>query len=77
MGGRDPKEIVRGAWNEISTLYRPGGGSSDAFGPTDADHRRWLRPGMRLKRDSRVLDLGCGCGVPDARLLSLRFEVVR
>jgi SAM-dependent methyltransferase len=28
-----------------------------------------------LPRGSDVLDLGCGCGVPDARLLSERFRV--
>jgi SAM-dependent methyltransferase len=73
---RSPKELVREGWNRVSTIYRPDGRSADVFGHTLADHQRWLRPILRLKNGSKILDLGCGCGVPDARLLARRYEVV-
>ena len=67
---------MRQGWNRASTIYRPGRQSTDFFGHTFEDHEAWLRPLFRvLPRGSEVLDLGCGCGVPDARLLSERFRV--
>jgi ubiquinone/menaquinone biosynthesis C-methylase UbiE len=72
----DPKAIVREGWNRVSTIYRPPGSSEDAFGHTFAEHREWLEPFFRrLRPGAQVLDLGCGCGVPDARLLAERFHV--
>lgn len=71
-----PQEIVREGWNQVSRLYRSDDETADAFGHSLADHQRWLRPLMRLPAGSKVLDLGCGCGVPDSRHLSRRFEVV-
>lgn len=76
MRSRSPKEIVREGWNQLSTVYRPDGTSEDAFGHTASAHRRWLKPVLALRAGSKVLDLGCGCGIPDASLLSRRFEVV-
>src|SRR5208282_987935 len=76
MEGRTPKDIVREGWNQVSSIYRPDDGAIDAFGHSTADHRRWLKPLSKLKSGSKVLDLGCGCGVPDARILSRRFDVV-
>jgi SAM-dependent methyltransferase len=68
--------VVRHGWNQASTIYRPGPTTADFFGHTFEDHEAWLRPLFRvLPRGSEVLDLGCGCGVPDARLLSDRFRV--
>ena len=67
---------MRAGWNQVSTIYRSGHRSDDAFGHTVADHEAWLRPFFRtVARGSEVLDLGCGCGTPDALLLSERFRV--
>lgn len=71
-----PKAIVRRGWNLASTCYRPADAQSDIFGHSYRDHAEWLRPFFRaVPRGADVLDLGCGCGVPDARLLSERFRV--
>ncbi len=70
------KAIVRNGFNRVSTIYRRDDASSDAFGHTQSDHEEWLRPFFRtVPRGSEVLDLGCGCGVPDARRLAERFRV--
>ena len=72
----DPKVVVRSGWNRASVRYRPEGRTSDIFGHTLSDHEEWLRPFFRtLEPGSDVLDLGCGCGIPDSRLLSERFRV--
>ncbi len=71
-----PKSIVRQGWNLASTIYRPPEAENDIFGHTFRDHEEWLRPFLHtVPRGAEVLDLGCGCGVPDARLLSERFRV--
>jgi ubiquinone/menaquinone biosynthesis C-methylase UbiE len=72
----DPKSIVREGWNRVSTIYRPPGSKADIYEHTFADHRDWLEPFFRmLTPGAEVLDLGCGCGVPDALILSERFRV--
>ncbi len=72
----DPKRIVRDGWNHVSTIYRPPGSTADAFHHTNADYRDWLAPFFRmLAPGTEVLDLGCGCGVPEAELLSGRFRL--
>ncbi len=72
----DPKAIVRDGFNHVSTIYRPARSPADAFGHTLRHHKEWLDPFFRrLRRGAEVLDLGCGCGVPDARLLAERFRV--
>ena len=70
------KAIVRRGWNLASAIYRPPETTNDAFGHSFRDHEEWLRPFFyAVPRGAEVLDLGCGCGVPDARLLSERFRV--
>jgi SAM-dependent methyltransferase len=49
---------------------------SDLLGHTLEDHEEWLLPFFqRLAPGSEVLDLGCGCGIPDSRILAERFRV--
>lgn len=71
------KETVRRGYDRASYLYRPPGETTDAFGHRWDDYGDWLAPVVRsIPRGSEVLDLGCGCGVPAARLLSDKFRVV-
>ncbi len=67
----DPKEIVARGYDAIALRYAEW---SDASGwPT----MRWLRDLLeRLPDGSRVLELGCGRGVPATRELAKRHEVV-
>jgi 2-polyprenyl-3-methyl-5-hydroxy-6-metoxy-1,4-benzoquinol methylase len=61
----DPKEIVRRGYDDVSFRYR--GDDDRPAGYTSWFHQLSERLGPR---DARVLDLGCGCGVPFARDLS-------
>jgi 2-polyprenyl-3-methyl-5-hydroxy-6-metoxy-1,4-benzoquinol methylase len=70
------KKVVRDGYNKASVAFRADSATQDAFGHTYADHLKWLQPFFaQLPPHSEVLDLGSGCGVPDARLLSSRFQV--
>jgi len=74
--GEPPTQLVRNGWNEASRLYRTDEAAADVFGHGFLDHRVWLEPLFNeLKEGDRILDLGCGCGVPDCALLSGRFRV--
>jgi 2-polyprenyl-3-methyl-5-hydroxy-6-metoxy-1,4-benzoquinol methylase len=68
----DPKDIVRTGYDQVSYAYR-----AAAF---DYEHScyqaclSWLE--RRLSPASAILDLGCGCGIPVAQVLSRRHEVL-
>jgi len=70
------KAIVRHGWNRVSRVYRSPESVTDVFGHTHLDYHEWLEPVLRsIPVGSEVLDLGCGCGVPAARLLAERYRV--
>jgi len=68
----NPKRIVRDGYDLVSDAYR-----SEGFDYERSRYRgflSWLEP--RLQNGDRVLDLGCGCGIPVAKVLSGRFSVL-
>ena len=67
----EAKDIVRRGYDRISTAYR------DDVGDTKAGYPVWLQTHLfpRLPSSARVLDLGCGNGVPATRMLAERFDV--
>jgi SAM-dependent methyltransferase len=70
--GRDQHiDLVRFGYDAVSELYR---GDDDR----PPEYAGWLRPlSTRLPPRADVLDLGCGCGVPVSRELTvLRHKVV-
>ncbi len=70
------KALVRHGWNRVSRVYRSEESVTDVFGHTHLEYHEWLVPVLRsIPLGSEVLDLGCGCGVPAARLLADRFRV--
>jgi len=68
---REAKDIVRRGYDRISDAYR------DDIGDTEAGYAEWLRTHLfpRLATSARVLDLGCGNGVPATRMMAERFDV--
>ncbi|MFV0131917.1 class I SAM-dependent methyltransferase [Streptomyces sp. HMX87] len=60
----DPKDLVRRGYDALSVRY-------DEAYDSDSKYRMWTESlNARLRGSSRVLDLGCGGGVPVARDLS-------
>jgi SAM-dependent methyltransferase len=75
---RRQRALVRSGYDAISTQYRDDKGRPNPAGPESTDdYEGWLRDlAILLPSHARVLDLGCGAGVPAARLLvNLRFQV--
>jgi 2-polyprenyl-3-methyl-5-hydroxy-6-metoxy-1,4-benzoquinol methylase len=71
---RAPKDIVRSGYDRVSTAYRED--CPDESDPSYRQYRDWTdRLDRHIPADSRILDLGCGCGVPVSRLLSQRHRV--
>jgi SAM-dependent methyltransferase len=59
----DPKEIVRRGYDALSVRY-------DEAYDGDSKYRAWIeRLTQQLDQGSRVLDIGCGSGIPLAREL--------
>ncbi|HET7737755.1 MAG TPA: class I SAM-dependent methyltransferase [Tepidiformaceae bacterium] len=72
MGDLDPKEIVRSGYDLVSHAYR-----GDDFGCEGSAYEAflgWVLP--ELRAESRVLDLGCGNGLPVSRVLAERCRVI-
>lgn len=66
MNPTDPTAIVRRGYDAASHLYRRDDDRPSEYGP-------WLAALQRhLPAAARVLDLGCGCGIPVARTLADR-----
>lgn len=67
-----PKAIVRRGYDQISTAYR------DDLGTEKMGYRGWLARYLlpRLAPSARVLDLGCGNGVPATQILAERHQVI-
>lgn len=70
-GMLDPKAMVREGYDRASHAYR-----GDDFVFERSGYEHWLRRLVRrLEPGARVLDLGCGNGIPVARELAARFAV--
>lgn len=66
------KDIVRQGYDKVSYAYRDAEGN--AVYPLD--YAAWLQELIPLLAPkSKVLELGCGCGVPVAQILSENFAV--
>jgi cyclopropane fatty-acyl-phospholipid synthase-like methyltransferase len=75
---RIQRELVRSGYDAISTAYRDDRGQSNPSSTEDtAAYGTWLEElAVLLPHSARVLDLGCGAGVPATRLLVDRgFDV--
>jgi len=59
-----PTDLVRKGYDALSYLYRQDDAGEGEYAPWLAGLRE------RLPEAARVLDVGCGCGVPVARALS-------
>ncbi len=68
---KNPKRVVRNCYDEISERFE-----RFALEVRQDERKRYTRILMdRLKPGSRVLELGCGSGLPTTRQLAEQFEV--
>ena len=71
---KNPKDIVRKGYDRVSYAYCED--EPDRQGERFNKYKAWVDElTQNLREGSRILDLGCGCGVPVARLLAERFRV--
>lgn len=67
----NPKDVVRTGYDRVSRVYRP-----DEDARASQLYAPWLaRLCAALPPAPRILDLGCGCGLPATRELAKRGEV--
>jgi len=66
------RDLVRAGYDVISPRYRSDDGASNSGSPeSTANYEAWLGElGDRLLPGARVLDLGCGAGVPATKVLA-------
>ncbi|MFD2611730.1 SAM-dependent methyltransferase [Paenibacillus gansuensis] len=67
----DPKATVKAGYDKVSYAYR----ENDAGSETERYREMAEEFTGKVPKGSKVLDLGCGCGVPAAKLLSSRYRV--
>jgi SAM-dependent methyltransferase len=68
---RDPRAMVREGYDRASHAYR-----GDTADLEQSGYGHWLRRlATRVGDGARVLDLGCGCGVPATREMTRRWRV--
>ena len=67
----NPVDMVRDGYDRASLAYR-----GDTCDLEQSGYGHWLRRlEPRLESGARVLDLGCGCGIPVAHELAQRYQV--
>jgi SAM-dependent methyltransferase len=65
------KEIVRKGYDKVSYAYRSENESEDL-----PNYASWLAElSLLLPQKAKVLDLGCGCGIPATQTLAQNFSV--
>src|SRR5262249_34540228 len=68
----NPKDIVRTGYDRISHTYR-----SDTMDAGSAEYIPWIQElTALLPVQARILELGCGCGIPVTKLLAEQFDVL-
>ncbi|RPJ47325.1 MAG: class I SAM-dependent methyltransferase [Chloroflexi bacterium] len=73
----DPKQIVRSGYDAASYHYRSDADLRPGDYPSEATlhYHDWLdRLEPLLSPDARLLELGCGCGLPVARRLTSKYR---
>jgi SAM-dependent methyltransferase len=60
----NPKQVVQDGYDRVSYIYR-----EDEAGPLGSRYLDWINA-MCIPPQSRILELGCGCGIPVARELA-------